>query len=112
MTTIKNASYTASCGAGGALLGSARRLYYGKRRLCQFALGIPRKRIVVADDDSVAHFNESIRKGNQFGIVCNQNNGLLESPIQFPKHVQNDFRIFGVQTPRWLIREHDGGFAC
>jgi hypothetical protein len=61
--------------------GAAGRLHYGKRCLRPIALSVPRKGIVIADDDSVAHFNKPICKGNQFWIVCDQNNGLLEPAI-------------------------------
>src|SRR5215475_8116858 len=88
MTRVGIASYTAS-------------------RSCQLTVGALWYRIVVADDDSVAHFNQSIRVGYEFRIMCDQNDRLPELPVQFPEHVQNDLRVFRVQAASRLIRQQN-----
>src|SRR5438034_11545739 len=98
MTTTENASYTAP-----------KKLFPNESRL---GLGIPGKGIVIADDDSIAHFNESICISYQFRIVRDQNDGLLEPAVQFPEHIQNNFGILGVQAPGRLVCEHDGRLVC
>src|SRR5690242_11507403 len=62
-----------------------------RRRTGQFAIRIPG--IIVADNQPVTHFDKTIGIGDEFGIVSNQNDGLAESAIQFPKHIQNDLGV-------------------
>src|SRR5204863_2157030 len=79
---------------------------YTARRLCQFAISAPGW-IVVTNDHSISHFNKTVGEGNQFGIVRDEDDRLLEPAVQFPEHVQNDFRVFRIQATRRLVREQD-----
>src|SRR5690349_13635941 len=79
---------------------------YTARWLSQFAVSVP-GRIAIRDNHTVAHLDQSIRKCNEFGIVSNENDRLLESAVQLPEHIQNDFRILRIKTTSWFIREKD-----
>src|SRR5215510_869818 len=84
---------------------------YTARWMSQFAISVPGRCIVVADDDPVAHFDESICKRNEFGIVSDENNRLLKPAIQLPEHVQNDCRILRIQAACRLVGEQNRRFV-
>src|SRR5215468_6041173 len=84
---------------------------YTARWLFQFAFSVPGW-IAIADDHSIAHFDESICETNEFGIVSDENDRLLKPTVQFPEHIENDFGIPRIQTPCRLVGEQNCWSIC
>ena len=58
---------------------------------------------------TVTHLDDPLTGRGCLGIVRNHYDCLIESVVQFAKHVQDDFGIFRIEIASRLVREHDGG---
>ena len=58
---------------------------------------------------TVTHLDDPLTGGGCLGIMRNHYDCLIESVVQFAKHVQDDFGILGIEIAGWLVRQHDCG---
>src|SRR5690349_21961117 len=61
------------------------------------------------DDDAVAHVHDAIEISGGFRIVRDHHDGLAEFFIQLAKHLEDDFRVLGVEVSGRLIGQKDFG---
>src|SRR5262249_36604608 len=64
--------------------------------------------MLMRNNSTIAHFNQSAGNGRGFGVMRNHDNCLIEFAIEFLKHVQNDFGVLRIQIAGRLISEQNG----
>ena len=61
-------------------------------------------------DLSVTHMDDSVTVICCLRVVGDHHDRLTEVPIRQSQHVENDFRILGIEIAGWFIRQHDSRF--
>src|SRR5207249_8780598 len=59
------------------------------------------------DDHAVAHVHHAVEIRGCFGVVCDHDNGLAQILVQLAQHLQDDFRVFGIEVARGFVSEEN-----
>ena len=58
---------------------------------------------------TVAHLDDTLTGSGCLGIVRDHYDRLIKSIVQLAKHLQNQFRVFGIEIARRFVGQDDRG---